>query len=96
MQNTWLDDLQPRIKITKRNINTSGTILMAEFEEKQMSLLMRVKGNSEKTSLKLNIQKSKIMASSLITSWQIDGEKAEKIFFSWAQKLLWMVTTALN
>ena len=55
---------------------------MAEFEEKQMSLLMRVKGNSEKVSLKLNIQKSKIMASSLITSWQIDGEKAEKIFFS--------------
>ena len=96
MQNTWLDDLQPRIKITKRNINTSGTILMAEFEEKQMSLLMRVKGNSEKASLKLNIQKSKIMASSLITSWQIDGEKAEKIFFSWAQKSLWMVTTALN
>ena len=96
MQNTCLDDLQPRIKITKRNINTSGTILMAEFEEKQMSLLMRVKGNSEKASLKLNIQKSKIMASSLITSWQIDGEKAEKIFFSWAQKSLWMVTTALN
>ena len=62
MQNAWLDDSQPRIKITKRNINnfryTDNTILMAENEEKKMNLLMRVKEKSEKASLKLNIQKN--------------------------------------
>ena len=86
MQNAWLDDSQPRIKITKRNITnfryTDDTSLMAENEGKKMSLLMTVKEKSEKVSLKLNIQKNKIMVSNPITSWQIDREKAEKIFFS--------------
>ena len=77
MRNAGLDEAQARIKITRRNINnlryTDDTTLMAESEELK-SLLMEVKEESEKVSLKLNIQKTKIMASSLITSWQIDGE----------------------
>ena len=77
MRNAWLDEAQAVIKIAERNINNlryaDDTTLMAESEE-QNSLLMKVKEESEKVGLKLNIQKTKIMASSPITSWQIDGE----------------------
>ena len=82
MQNAGLDEAQARIKIAGRNTNNlthaDDTTLMAESEEELKSLLMRVKEESEKAGLKLNIQKTKIMASSPITSWQIDGEKWEK------------------
>ena len=81
MQNAGLDESQARIKIAGRNINNlryaDDTILMAENEEELKSLLMKVKEESEKANLKLNIQKTKIMASSPITSWQIDGEEVE-------------------
>ena len=81
MQNARLDEAQAGIKISRRNINdlryTDGTILMAESKEELKSLLMKVKGESEKVGFKLNIQKTKIMASSPITSWQIDGETME-------------------
>ena len=74
---SWLDEAQAGIKIARRNINnlryTDDTILMAESEELK-SLLMKVKKESEKAGLKVNIQKTKIMASGLITSWQINGE----------------------
>ena len=69
---------------------------MAENEEEIKSLLMRVKEESEKASLKLNIQNTKIMAASPITSWQIEGEKQWQILFSWAPKSLWTVTTAMK
>ena len=71
---------------------------MAESEEELNSLLMRVKEESAKAGLKLNIQKTKIMVSDPITSWQIEGEKVEAvtIFFSWAPKSLWMVTVAMK
>ena len=79
MQNARLDEAQPGIKIAGRNISnlryTDDTTLMAESEEELKSLLMKVKEKSEKVGLKLNIQKSKIMASGLITSWQIDGKQ---------------------
>ena len=82
MQNAGLDESQVGIKIARTNINNlrcvDDTTLMAESEEELKSLLMRVKEESEKVGLKLNIQKPKIMASSPITSWQIDGEK-EKV-----------------
>ena len=78
MRNTGLDEAQAGIKIASRNINhlryVDDTTLMAESEEKLKSFLMKVKEESEKVGLKLNIQKTKIMASSPITSWQIDGE----------------------
>ena len=78
MQNARLDEAQAGIKIAGRNINNlrygDDTTLMAESEEELKSLLMRVKEESEKAGLKLNIQKAKIMASGPITSWQIDGE----------------------
>ena len=78
MRNTGLDEAQAGIKIAGRNINNlryaDDTTLMAESEEELKSLLMKVKEESEKVGLKLNIQKTKIMASSPITSWQIDGE----------------------
>ena len=78
MQNAGLDEAQAGIKISGRNINNlryaDDTILMAESKEELKSLLMEVKGESEKAGLKLNIQKTKIMASGPITSWQIDGE----------------------
>ena len=81
MRNARLDEAQAGIKIARRNINnlryTDDTALMAESEEELKSLLMKVKEESEKAGLKLNIQKSKIMASSPITSWQIDGETME-------------------
>ena len=82
MRNTGLDEAQTEIKIAGRNINNlryaDDTTLMAESEEELKSLLMKVKEDSEKAGLKLNIQKSKIMASSPITSWQINGETAEQ------------------
>ena len=77
MQNAGLDEVQAGIKIARRNIShlrySDDTSLMAEREEELKSLLMKVKEESEKVDLKLNIQKTKIMASGLITSWQIDG-----------------------
>ena len=82
-QNAGMDETQARIKIAGRNINNlryaDGTTLMAESEEELESLLMKVKEESEKVGLKLNIQKTKIMASSPITSWQIDGETVETV-----------------
>ena len=82
MWNAGLDEAQVEIKIAGRNINNlryaDDTTLMAESEEELKSLLMKVKQKSGKVGLKLNIQKTKIMASGPITSWQIDGEKNEK------------------
>ena len=83
MQNARLDEAQAGIKIAGRNINNlryaDDTTLMAESEEELKSLLMKVKQESEKVGLKLNIQKTKIIASSRITSWQIDGETMETV-----------------
>ena len=83
MRNAGLEETQTGIKIARRNINNlryaDDTTLMAESEEELKSLLMKVKEESEKAGLKLNIQKTKIMASSPITSWQIDGEKVETV-----------------
>ena len=83
MRNSWLDEAQAGIKIAGRNINklryTDDTTLMAESEEEPKIFLMKVKEESEKAGLKVNIQKTKIMASSPITSWQIDGETMEKV-----------------
>ena len=83
MRNAGLDETQAGIKIARRNINNvryaDDTILMAESEEELKSLLMKVKEESEKTGLKLSIQKTKIMASGPITSWQIDGEAMETV-----------------
>ena len=83
MRNTGLDEAQAGIKIAGRNINylryADDTTLMAESEEELKSLLMKVKEESEKVGLKLNIQKTKIMASGPITSWQIDGETVETV-----------------
>ena len=90
------------IKIVGRNSNNlryvDDTTLVAEREEELKSLLMKLKEESEKAGLKLNIQKTKIMASSPITSWQIDGETIETMtdFISCAPKSLWTVTAALN
>ena len=95
-----LDESQAGIKIARRNdINlryVDDNMLMAEEEVK--SLLMRVKEESEKAGLKLRIQKTKIMTSSPITSWQIEGEKWKpwQILFSWALELLWTVTAAMK
>ena len=83
MRNAGLDEAQAGIKIAGRNINNLGyaddTTLLAETEEELKSLLMKVKEESEKVGLKLNIQKTKVMASSPITSWQIDGETVETV-----------------
>ena len=83
MQNVRLNESQAGIKIARRNISnlrySDNTSLMAEREEELKSLLMRVKGEGEKAGLKLNIQKTKIMASGPITSWQIEGEKVETV-----------------
>ena len=85
VQNARLDETQTGIKIARRNINNlryaEDTTLMAESEEELKSLLMKVKEESEKVGLKLNIQKTKIMASSPITSWQIDGETMETVTY---------------
>ena len=83
MRNAGLNEAQAGTKIARRNINnlryTDDTTLMAESEEELKSLLMKVKEESEKVGLKLNIQKAKIMASGPITSWQIDGETMETV-----------------
>ena len=89
MRNARLDEAQAGIKITRRNINdlryADDTTLMAESEEELKSLLMKVKEESEKASLKLNIQKPKIMVSGPITSWQIDGETVADFIFGGLQ-----------
>ena len=83
MQNTGLDEAQAGVKTAVRNINNlryaNDTTLMAESEEELKSLVMKMKEESEKVDLKLNIQKTKIMASSPITSWEIDGETMETV-----------------
>ena len=103
MQNAGLDEAQAGIKFARRNINNlryaDDTTLMAESKEELKSLLMKVKVESEKVGLKLNIQKTKIMVSSPITSWQIDGETKETVrdfIFLGAPKSLQMVTAAMK
>ena len=102
MRNTGLEEAQAGIKIAGRNINNlryaDDTTLMAESEEELKSLLMKVKEDSEKVGLKLNIQKTKIMASGPITSWQIDGEAVKTVadFILGAPKSLQMVTAAIK
>ena len=101
MRNAGLDEAQARIKISRRNINNlrcaDDITLMAESEEELKSFLMKVKEESEKVGLKLNIQKTKIMASGPITSWEIDGETMEKVRDFWgAPKPLQMVTAAMK
>ena len=101
MLNAGLDEAQAGIKIAGRNVNNhryaDNTTLMAESEEELKSLLMKVKEESEKVDLKLNTQKTKIMASGPITSWQIDGETVETVSdFFWAPKSLQMVTAAMK
>ena len=94
MRNAGLEETQAGIKIAGRNINNlryaDDTTLMVESEEELKSLLMKVKEESEKVGLELNIQKTKIMASGPITSWQIDGETAEKVsvFIFWDSKII--------
>ena len=93
MRNAGLDEAQAGIKIARRNINNlryaDDTTLMAESEEELKSLLMKVKEESEKVGLKLNIQKTNIMASGPITSWQMDGETMETVtdFIYWGSKI---------
>ena len=100
MRNAGLEEAQARIKIAGRNINNlryaDDTTLMSESKEELKSLLMKVKEESEKAGLKLNIQNTKIVASGPITSWQTDGETMETVtdLFSWAPKSLQMVTAA--
>ena len=100
MPNAGLDEAQAGIKIARKNINNlqyaDDITIMVESEEELKSLLMKVKVESEKVGFKLNIQKTKIMASSSITPWQIDGEtmETERLFF-WAPKSLQMVTAAM-
>ena len=102
MRNAGLDESQSEIKIAERNINNlryaDDTTLVAESEEELKCLLMKVKEESEKVGLKLNIQKTKIMASGSIASWQIDGETMEKVtdFILGAPKSLQMVTAAMK
>ena len=102
MRNTGLEEAQAGIKIARRNINNlryaDDTTLMAESEEELKSLLMKVKEESEKVGLKLNIQKIKIMASGPITSWEIDGETVKTVsdFIFWAPESLQMVTAAMK
>ena len=102
MRNAGLEEAQAGIKIARRNINNlryvDDTTLMAESEEELQSLLMKVKVESEKVGLKLNIQKMKLMASGPITSWEIDGETVETVsdFNFWAPKSLQMVTAAMK
>ena len=103
IRNAWLDESQVGMKIAGRSINklryADDTILTAESEEELKSLLMKVKEESEKASLKLNIQKTKIMAFDPITSWQIDGETMETVTdncFFFTPKSLQMVTAAIK
>ena len=99
MRNTGLDEVQAGIKIAGRNTNNlryaDDTTLMAESEEELKSLLLKVKEESEKVGLKLNIQKTKIRASSPITSWEIDGETVADFIFL-GSNLLQMVTAAMK
>ena len=102
MQNAQLDEAQAGIKIAGRNINNlryaDDTTLMAESKEELQSLLMKVKEESEKVDLKFSIQKTKIMTSGPITSWEIDGETMETVtdFISWVTKSPQMVTAAMK
>ena len=102
MRNAGLEETQAGIKVAGRNINhlryADDTILMAESEEELKSFLMKVKEESEKVCLKLNIQETKIMASGPITSWEIDRETVETVsdLIFWAPKLLQMVTAAMK
>ena len=102
MRNVELDETQAGIKIARRNINNlryvDDTTLMAESEEEIKSLLMKVKEESEKVGLKRNIQKTKIMASGPIASWEIDAETVETVsdFNFWAPESLQMVTAAMK
>ena len=102
MRNTRLEEAHAGTKIARRNINdlrcADDTTLMAESEEELKSLLMKVKVESDKVGLKLNIQKTKIMASGPITSWEIDGKpwKQCQTLFFWAPKSLKMVTAAMK
>ena len=103
MRNAGLEEAQAGIKIAGRNINNlryaDDTTLMAESKEELKSLLMKVKEESEKLGLKLNIQKMENMASGPITSWQIDGETMEEVtnsLFPWAPKSLQMVAAAMK
>ena len=102
MRNVGLEEAQAGIKIARRYINNlrcaDDTTLMAESEEELKSLLMKMKEESEKVVLKLNIQKTKIMASGPITPWEIDGETVETVsdFIFWAPKSLQMVTAAMK
>ena len=101
MRNAGLEEAQAGIKIGRRNINNlryaDDTTLRAESEEELKSLLMKVKDKSEKVGLKLNIQKTKIMASGPITSWQKMGKKWKvKDFICWAPKSLQMVTAGMK
>ena len=102
MRNAGLKETQAGIKIAGRNINNlryaDATTLMAESEEELKSLLVKVKVESEKVGLKPNIQKTKIMASGPITSWEVDGETVETVsdFVFWAPKSLQMVTAAMK
>ena len=101
MRNAGLEEAQAGIKISGRNINNryaDDTTLMAESEEELKSLLIKVKEESRKVGLKLNIQKTKIMASGPITSWQIDGETVETVsgFIFWGSKSLQMVIAVLK
>ena len=99
MRNAGLEETQTGIKIAGRNINnlryTDDTTLMAESKEELKSLLMKVKMESEKVGLKLNIQKMKIVASGPITSWEIDGETVSDFIF-WAPKSQQMVTAVMK
>ena len=102
MRNIGLDEVQARIKIARRNINNlryaEDTILMAESKEELKSVLMKMKEESEKVGLKLNIQKTKIMSSGPITSWRIDGETVETMatLFLGAPKSVQMVIAAMR
>ena len=106
MRNAGLEEAHTGIKIAERNINnlrySDDTTLMAEFEEELKSLLMKVKGQSENVGLKLNIQKTKIMVSGLITSWQVDRETVETVetvrdfILEGAPKSLQMVIEAMK
>ena len=102
MRNAGLDKAQAGIKIVRRNINNlryaDDTTLMAESKEELKSFLKKVKEESENVGLKLNIQKTKIMASGPITSWQIDGETVETVsdFTFWGSKSLQMVIAAMK
>ena len=102
MRNAGLEEIQAGIKIARRNINhlryADDTTLMAESEKELKSLLMKVKEESEKVGLKVNIQNTKIMASGPITSWEINGETVETVsdFIFWAPKSLQMVTAAMK